>query len=74
MPSDEMRLFRQHNAAFLFKHAQRCNRIGHDRRLGIFGKRQVALRTFAHQTEQMLAKRIVHFLENLARHRARLGQ
>ena len=39
------------------------DRIRHDRRLGIFGQHQLRLRPFAHQAEQVLAQRLVDFLE-----------
>ena len=74
MASDEIAFLRQANAAFLFQHAQGRNCVGHDRWLRIFGKREFALRTLAHQTKQMLAECFVNFFKHCARDRAGFGE
>ena len=49
-------------------------RIRHDRRLGIFGELELVLRTVPHQTEQVLAERLIDFMENIVRGSACLGE
>ncbi len=57
----------QRDTTLFFQHTQSCNRVGHDRGLGIFGEGQLIFRTFAHKLEQILAKRIINFLKHRAR-------
>ena len=74
MARDIICLFRQAQAAFLFKDAQGRNGIGHDGRLGIFGERQLIFRAFGHQAEQRLAQRLIDFLKHLPRNGTGIGQ
>ena len=69
-----VRLVRQPDPALAFQHAQRRQRIGHDRGLGILGQGQVTLGALGHQPGQMLPQRVVHFLQRFARGRAGGGQ
>ena len=46
----------------------------HDRRLRILRQLQLIVRTFAHQPEQVLAQRLVDFVENVLRGSARLRE
>ena len=46
----------------------------HQRRLGVLGQGQVLVRPFAHQLGQLLAQRVVDFLEHLARGGEGVGQ
>ncbi len=71
---DEIGLVAQTNAAFLFEHAQHGDGVGHDRGLGICGEGQLVLGAFRHQLRQLLAERLVDFLENFTRMRARGGE
>jgi hypothetical protein len=48
VPGDEIGLTGQRNAAFLFQHPQHRDRIGHDRRLSVFGQGQGIVRPFGH--------------------------
>ena len=71
---DEIALVGQADAAFLLEHAQHRDGIGHDRRLGVFGQRQLILWPFAHDRRELLAERVVDFLEHLARGGAGFGE
>ena len=57
----------ERHATFLFEHTQRCNRIRHDRGLGIFSEGQLVLGTVAHQLEKMLAECVVDLLKHTSR-------
>ena len=46
----------------------------HDRRLGIFGELELVLRPVPHQPEQVLAERLIDFVENVVRGSARFGE
>src|SRR3546814_11913269 len=65
MASNEIRLIGQTNAAFLLQHPQRRNGVRHDRWLGILSESQIAVWSFTHNTEEMLAQRIINFLKYL---------
>ena len=67
VPGDEIALVGQLDPAFTFQHPQRGDGIGHDCSLRIFGQHQLIVGAIAHDREQLLAQRIVHFLENFAR-------
>src|SRR5579875_650511 len=54
--------------------AQRRHADGQQRRLGIFGQRQIAFRAFKHQARQMLRQRVVDLLEEIARIGKGLGE
>ena len=56
----------QLHAALLLQHAQHGHGQRHDRRLGVFGEHQLIRRAVFHEREQLLAERVVDFLEQFA--------
>jgi hypothetical protein len=67
VPGDEIGLVGQRDAAFLFQHAQHGDGMGHDRGLGVLGQGQRLVGPLRHDLEQLLAQRVVDFLEHFAR-------
>jgi hypothetical protein len=74
VPGDIIALIGQAKPALLFQYAQRRDGIRHDRRLRVLGQCQITLWPVAHDTEQMLAQRLVDFLKHMFRMAARLRQ
>ena len=74
MPGDELRRFFQRNPAFAGQRGVNRQRMGHNRRLGIFGEPEFLVRPLAHQLEQALAKRLIDLAEHVAGSGAGFGQ
>ena len=74
MARDAGGLVGPHDAEFLFQHAQGGNRVGHDRRLGVGGQRQLAFGPVLHHGGKLLVQRVVDFLEHFAGMRAGFGE
>ena len=71
---DEISLFCKRDAALAFEHAKDGYGVGHDRRLRVFGEHQLVLGPFAHYAAKVLAQRLVHLFEDLARSGACVGK
>ena len=63
MAGNESTAFGQVDTAFRFKNPQNCHAQRHQRRLRIFRQLQFFGRPLGHQFRQILAKRVVNFLE-----------
>jgi hypothetical protein len=64
MAGDVAHLVRQAPAAFRLQHPQRRDADRHQRRLGILGQGQLALRPLEHQLGELLLQRLVHLFEH----------
>ena len=62
------------DAALLLQHPQHSHRQRHQRRLGVLRQDQFLFRPLEHQPRQVLAQRVVDFLEYLAGGRLGLGK
>ncbi len=74
MAGDARRLAREKDAGLLLKDPQHGDGARHDRGLRILGEGERIVRSFEHDRRQLLAERVVDFLEHLAGRRARVRQ
>ena len=65
-PATNCAALSQVDTAFAGQRAEHRQRMGHDRRLGIFGELELVLRPLAHQLEEVLAECFVDLAEHVA--------
>ena len=66
MTGDEVPKLEQRRPAVALDHTGHGQGNSHQRRLRIFGQREVALRSFEHEPGEALSQGIVHLFENQA--------
>ena len=74
MPGDKGDVPAEVEPAFGFEHPDRREARRHQRRLGVFGQRQLALRPLEHQPREVLRQRVVDLVEKAPRRRKGAGE
>ncbi len=67
MAGDDQRLALQRRVTLPLQHPQHCQRVGHQRRLGVLGQDQFLGRPLEHQLRQLLLQGLVDLLEHFPR-------